>query len=102
MKHYVIVVQIRALSDSLFTTLINNLISVLILIDSKIYVKTRQGYRTTDHLFTLTTLIIISLFAITPLQVLAIQRKKEKEKEKKNSQGTHYKVQGHKTTYSVN
>ena len=46
--------------------------------------------------------IIISLFAITPSQVLAIQRKKEKEKEKKNSQGTHYKVQGHKTTYNVN
>ena len=43
-------------------------------------------------------IIIISLFAITPLQVLATQR----EKEKKNSQGTRYKVQGHKTTYSVN
>ena len=41
------------------------------------------------------------LFAITPLQVLAIQRKKKKEK-KGNSKGTHYKVQGHKTTYSVN
>ena len=50
----------------------------------------------------LVIIIIISLFAITPLQVLAIQRKKEKEKEKKNSQGTHYKVQGHKTTCSVN
>ena len=44
------------------------------------------------------SIIIISLFVITPLQVLAIQRKKRK----KNSQGTHYKVQGHKTTYSVN
>ena len=33
-----------------------------------------------------------SLFAITPLQVLAIQIKM-------NSKGTHYKVQGHKTMY---
>ena len=46
--------------------------------------------------------MISLLFAITPLQVLAIQRKKRKRKRKKNSQGTHYKVQGHKTTYSVN
>ena len=45
--------------------------------------------------------VIVYLFAITPLQVLAIQRKKKKKK-KGNSKGTHYKVQGHKTTYSVN
>ena len=35
-----------------------------------------------------------SLFAVTPLQVLAIQRKM-------NSKGTHYKVQDHKTMNKI-
>ena len=44
-----------------------------------------------------TTGIIISLFAITPLQVLAIQRKKKKEKEKEKKRT----VKEHTTKYKT-
>ena len=44
----------------------------------------------------MTRIIIISLFAITPLQVLAIQRKKKKKKKKKKRT-----VKEHTTKYKA-